>query len=301
MKIFLTLIAVLIFGSVTGSVSAQASPSVLYVPLIGLTSVPEPLALPKGPGNVTYRYAVKNFLKEVPLNDIQVNDDECTPVKFVEGDDNGDSKLDYDETWRYICNTKLSVTTQSTAKATGVANDMTATHKAYATVVVGSSKPPPLVSIINVTKVAFPLSLPAEGGNITFTYKVNNPGVVPLSEVTVTDNKCKAMSGKLGDTNGNNLLDVNEVWVYTCNAELKETTTNTVSVTAYANGLKAVGEATIAVRVDKADASQSTANFPNTGLGPDMKIPGWGVLAAVLVILIIIFAIKSQRAGRRRK
>lgn len=273
------------------SVFAQTSASVLYVPLIGITSVPEPLALPNGAGRVTYKYAVKNFLSEIDLTDIRVVDDTCSPVKFAEGDDDGDDRLDYSETWRYTCTTKLSKTTQSTSQATGTANNITATDKAYATVVVGSNNPPPLVSIINVTKVAHPLSLPKEGGKITFTYKVNNPGVAPLSDVRVADDKCKAMSGKLGDTNGNNLLDIHEVWIYTCAVVLSHTTTNTVTVTAYANGLKAVDNYSVTVEVDN-------PGFPEMGARTSFKIIVWEILSAVLAGLIL-FVVLSKKSRKR--
>jgi hypothetical protein len=305
-RFMLLLIAVLVFGYGPKSVFAQTSPSVLYVPLIGLTSVPQPLALPKGAGNVTYHYAVKNFLGEVALTQVQVVDDKCSPVKFVTGDDNGNSKLEYSETWRYTCTTKLSQTTQSTATATGTANNITATHKAYATVIVGSNNPPPLVSIINVTKIAYPLSLPTEGGKITFTYKINNPGVVPLSDVTVTDDKCSAMSGKLGDTNGNNLLDINEVWIYTCTANLKQTTTNTVNVMAFANGLKAVGDATITVKVDtplaRSILTRSIPSLPETGVNRALKITVWEILSGVLATLIIFLVLtRKRKLGQTQK
>ncbi|HET7099350.1 MAG TPA: hypothetical protein VFI61_03910 [Patescibacteria group bacterium] len=297
--IFVLLLAILL-GVNAKSVSAQDTSSVLYVPLIGITSVPNPLALPKGPGDVTYNYAVKNFLSEVALSNIQVVDDKCSSIKFVTGDDNGNSMLDYSETWRYSCTTKLTGTTQSTITATGTANNITATHKAYATVVVGSNDPAPLVSIINITKVAYPLSLPMGGGKITFTYKVNNPGIVPLSGVIVTDDKCKSLSGKLGDTNGNNLLDVNEVWIYTCTATLTRTTTNTVNVIAYANGFKALGEATITVKV-----ASSSLSFPNAGSTLDFKLTAWKVLAGILAALILLLVLKKknklEKSRRRRR
>jgi len=177
---------------------------------------------------------------------------------------------------------------------TGSANNISATHEAYATVVVGSNNLPPLVSIINITKVAYPLSLPQGGGKITFTYKVNNPGAVPLSGVTVSDDKCSAMSGKLGDTNGNNLLDINEVWIYTCTTKLIQTTTNTVNVTAYANGLKAFSNATITVKVD-IPISTSTPNFPDTGVNQNLKIIVWGILFGVLILLIIFFILIPKK------
>lgn len=280
-----------VFGYSVQNVSAQLSTSTLYVPLIGLTAVPAPLALPGGAGNVTYHYAVKNFLSEIALTDVTVTDDTCGAITFVEGDDNGDARLDHSETWRYACTIRLSQTVHSTATATGTANSVTATHKAYATVVVGSKTPPPLISIVNITKVAFPLSLPDEGGNITFTYRVNNPGVVPLSNVTVVDDKCSAMSGKLGDTNGNNLLDINEVWIYTCTANLRQTTTNTAHVTAFANGFQAAGDATLTVRV-------ATPAFPDTGENPTLKITIWGVLAGILVVLSMFFFL-LPRARKR--
>jgi hypothetical protein len=297
-----TVLLLLIFGIGAKNASAQTSPSVLYVPLIGISSVPDPLALPNGPGNVTYHYAVKNFLAEAPLSNVQVNDDKCSPVKFVGGDDNGNSQLDFSETWRYDCTIKISETTQSVATAIGIANNLPAAHKAYATVIVGSNNLPPLVNIINITKVAYPLTLPSGGGKITFTYRVNNPGLVPLSSVSVTDDKCADMSGKLGDTNGNNLLDINEVWVYTCSTNLTETTTNTVSVTAYANSLKAVGYASITVTVANPSV-QSSPNLPDTGTNPDLKVTVWEILAGVLAVLILFFVFtrksKSRRAHKR--
>ena len=284
----LALVVISTFGYGAKNVFAQTTPDVLYVPLIGITSVPDPLALPKGPGNVTYHYAVKNFLQELPLTDVRVIDDTCSPVAFMNGDDNNNGMLDYGETWRYTCTTKLATTTQSSATVMGTVNGMTATHSAHATVVVGSNIPAPLVSIVNITKVAYPLSLPSAGGNITFTYRVNNPGIVPLQDVTVTDDKCSDMSGHLGDTNNNGLLDVGEVWIYTCTMNLKQTTTNTVTVTAFANGLKAMDTYTLTVKVAMPIAS-SSSSFPETGGSPDLKIAIWEILSGILAVLIIIF------------
>jgi len=289
------LLLLLMLGCGANDIWAQTTDSVLYVPLIGITSVPDPLALPNGTGDVTYNYAVKNFLAELSLTDVRVADNKCSPVKFVEGDDNYDSKLDYSETWRYSCTTKLSETTQSKSIATGVANSITATHDAYATVVVGSENPAPLVSIVNITKVAFPLSLPAEGGDITFTYKVNNPGVVPLSDVVVTDNKCSNMSGKLGDTNANNLLDINEIWIYTCTMNLKQTTTNTVNVTAFVNSLKAIDSYTLTVKVETPSSFPNVGESPNTGTNSFFKIIVWGILSATILILIGFFFFKKYK------
>ncbi len=282
------ILSIFILGTSTKFVFTQESVSSVYVPLVGITSVPNPLTLPTNGGKVSFNYAVKNFLKEVPLKDVFVVDDSCESIKFVEGDDNHNSQLDFSETWRYTCSTKFSHTTQSIATVTGIANNITAIHKAYATVVVGTSTPPPLVSIVNTTEVTSPLSLPTEGGKIIYNYRVNNPGIVPLSGVTVTDDKCTGMSGKLGDTNGNDLLDTNEVWIYNCTRILWQTTSNTTTVTAYANGQKATDSTTLTIEVNSPDIN--LPSLPNTGgIITDTKIITWRVLSIVFILLLIVF------------
>ena len=117
---------------------------------------------------------------------------------------------------------------------------------------------------------------------------------MPLSNIVVIDDKCKNMSGKLGDTNGNNLLDITEVWVYTCTIHLNQTTTNTVSITALANGLKAVGYATMAVTV-------AAPTFPNTGINPNFRIIVWGILSGALVALIMFFLLTRKHLFGKKK
>ncbi|HSW88392.1 MAG TPA: hypothetical protein VLG12_04475 [Candidatus Saccharimonadales bacterium] len=284
---------------------AQESPSALYVPLIGITAVPDPLSLPNGSGFVMFHYAVKNFIREAALTNVVVVDDACKQVVFVEGDDNHDGKLDYSETWRYQCGVSISHSIISTATATAHASNITAVHKAHATVLADSQTPPPLVSIVNVTKVAYPLSLPSEGGTITYTYKVNNPGIVPLSNVLVTDNKCSAMSGKLGDTNGNDLLDINETWIYTCVTKLTQTTTNTAHVTAFANGLKAVDDVSLTVKVAPVILSNNPT-FPTTGETPNMRLSHYGrigiwVVLAAFAVLLTMFMIKKEMSHKTNR
>lgn len=158
------------------------------------------------------------------------------------------------------------------------------------------------VSIVNITKVAYPLSLPAEGGQVIFTYKVTNPGVVPLSDVVVSDDKCSAISGKLGDVNGNELLDINETWVYACAAILRQTTTNTATVTAFANGLRAVADVTVTVFVGAsadnpvpAFLDQPAPKFPETGTDTDFKITTWGIMSGILAALIVFFILTEKK------
>ena len=167
------------------------------------------------------------------------------------------------------------------------------------------------VPLIGITLVPQPLALLNGAGSVTFIYKVTNPGVVPLSNVNVIDNKCSAMSGELGDTNDNHLLDTNEVWIYSCTVNLKQTTTNTATVTALANGLNAVDTGTVTVDVSGTNARTLSPNLSNEGtnlggvpglpdFGPtpntlNLTLIVWGILGGILVVLIIIFFIRKKQ------
>ncbi len=246
-------------------------------PLIDVVKVPSPLALPAGPGPVTYTYTLRN-IGTVPVTNVTMVGDSCSPITLVSGDTNNDSKLDVNETWTYRCSTTLSATHTNTVVATGWANGISATDIASATVVVGAPVTPPL---IHVTKIPTPLTLLAGGGAVTYTQKVTNPGMVPLSNVRLTDNKCSPVTYISGDTNADSKLDVSETWIYTCKANLTQTTTNTVVATGDANGLTAKDFAIATVVV-----AQVAPALPNTGFPPQAE-------NADIVILMSIFMVAS--------
>ena len=228
-------------------------------PIISVVKVPSPLALPGGAGSVTYTYTLRN-IGTVPVTDVTMVDNSCSPLVLNSGDANSDSKLDVTETWIYTCSTTLSETHTNTVVATGWANGISATDIASATVVVGLPVVPPL---INVTKVPSPLTLPAGGGAVTYTNKVTNPGTVALSNVRVTDNKCGSVNYVSGDVNGDSKLDTFETWTYNCRANLTGTITNTVTASGEANGLTAMDFAIATVVVAAAPAPAPA--LPDTG------------------------------------
>lgn len=82
---------------------------------------------------------------------------------------------------------------------------------------------------IHVLKTASPMALTDGPGWVTYTYRVTNPGTVPISNVTVTDDKVSPLTYVSGDVNHNNLLDPGEVWIFTGKAKLTSTTTNTAT------------------------------------------------------------------------
>ncbi len=257
-------------------------------PLIEVVKVPTPLALPSGPGPVTYTYTLRN-IGLVPVSTITMVGDTCLPIILVSGDSNSDSKLDVNETWTYRCTTTLTETHTSTVVATGWANGVSAVDIASATVVVGVPVVPPL---IHVTKVPSPLALPAGGGMVTYTKRVTNPGAVALSNVRLIDDKCASVKYVYGDTNGDSKLDTTEAWIYTCRQNLLKTTTNTVIASGEANGLIARDFALVTVVV-----ASALPALPNTGFPPGDRIFLWCLITAVLSVFSVAFyAIRNKQS-----
>jgi uncharacterized repeat protein (TIGR01451 family) len=239
--------------------------------LINVVKIPDPLVLPAAGGSVTYTYIVTNP-GTVALSNVIVTDNKVSPVTYVSGDSNGDKLLQPSETWVYTGATTLDATTTDTATATGSANGLTATDVATATVPVGvtanASTYPPLVDVV---KIPDPLALTAGPGPVTYTYTVTNPGLVALSNVSVTDNKVSPVTYVSGDSNGDGLLQPSETWIYTGTTTLDATTTDTATATGSANGLTATHIASATVVVAPT-GSGGTAGTP-TGSGGTAGTP----------------------------
>jgi len=255
-------------------------------PLIDVVKVPSPLALPGGPGKVDYTYTLTN-VGTVPVTDITMVGDTCSPIVLASGDTNSNGKLEVTETWKYTCSWNLTETHTNTVTATGWANGISTVDVASATVIVGKSTVHPL---IHVTKIPSPFTLPVEGGMVTYTKKVTNPGTVALSNVTLTDDKCASVKFVSGDTNSNSKLEPTETWTYTCKASIKSTTTNTVIAKGEANGFTvrdfAVATVVVATAVPK---------LPNTGVLP-MENAIWPVIAlGILAASILLYAILRKK------
>ncbi|MFA5248677.1 MAG: ice-binding family protein [Patescibacteria group bacterium] len=255
-------------------------------PLIDIVKVPNPLALPSGPGSVTYNYTLSN-IGTVPMTDVTVVDNTCSPAILISGDTNGDAKFDTTESWKYTCSANLATTTTNTVVATGWANGISAVDIANATVVVGVPVVPPL---IHVTKVPSSLTLLAGGGAVTYTEKITNPGTVALNNVKLTDDKCAPMKYISGDTNGDSQLQSTETWTYTCQTNLTKTTTNTAIASGEANGfiVRDLAVATVVV-------AATVPKLPNTGISSGNSIP-WNI-----IIPVGIFAILTSLYFVRRK
>jgi uncharacterized repeat protein (TIGR01451 family)/LPXTG-motif cell wall-anchored protein len=256
-------------------------------PLIDIVKVPSPLSLPTGPGVVLYTYTTRN-IGTVPMTNVTLVGDTCSPIVLQSGDTDNDAQLDVTETWVYTCSTTLTATHTNTVVATGWANGLSAVDIASATVVVGQPVVPPL---IHITKTPNLLTLPVGGGNVTYTKHVTNPGTVALSNVIVTDDKCSPVQFISGDTDGDSQLDVSENWTYTCTSNLTATTTNTATATGTANGytVRDIAIATVVV-------AASVPALPNTGFTPIENNLVWAGLATILSGASLFFVLKTKRA-----
>lgn len=271
--------------------TTAAPTAALAAPLINLTKVPDPLNLIAGAGPVTYNYTVTNP-GTVAISNVAITDDKCSPASFVSGDVNGDTKLDTTETWKFSCATTLTQTTTNNATVTGIGNNQTATDTANATVVVGTALSPPLIHLVKKpNKFVIPV-----GGAITYTYTVTNPGSAPLSDVSIIDNKCTGLPGRVvghpGDVNKNDLLENNEAWTFTCKTQLTKTTTNIGTAEGHANGLTAIDFSSATVVV-------SSPGLPGAGNAPDDKSNTlWKIIipAGVFVALLSIYLVWKKRA-----
>lgn len=273
--------------NIAGSTSGGSSFAIL--PLINVTKVPNPLSLPSGPGLVTYTYVAKN-IGTVSMIGPWVKDDKCTDVKYVSGDTNKNGRLSVGESWTYTCTKMVSVTETNTATAHGQASGWDVYDTANATVVVGVALTPPLIHLEKVPNV---FALPAKGGPVTYSYLVTNVGTVPMSDVTITDDKCTGLPGRVvghpGDLNKDNLLDVNEAWQFTCLTNLTKTTTNTATAEGHANGFTSIDYSSATVVV-------ASPGLPNTGFGPNDKgLMNILVPAGVLALLLSFYMVLRKR------
>ncbi|MEO5974104.1 MAG: ice-binding family protein [Ilumatobacteraceae bacterium] len=292
----------LLAGAVTtsGAISLDANPITTTAclakaaplpPLISIVKVPNPPALPLGPGLVTYTYTVRN-IGPVTMTNVTVSDNKCAPLALISGDTNANNYLETTETWTVRCTTLITETTTNAATAVGFSGGLSSTDVAFATVVL-TPLPPPL---INVVKTPNRFILPFGGGSVTYTYTVTNPGVVAIGNVAIADNLCKAISARSGDLNDNNLLDLTETWLYACTMKITSTTLNTVTVTGSSNGLTATDIAFATVVVAAPVASTiATPGFPNTGIGPDDQNTPWNVITLVVLIPALLLITRARR------
>jgi uncharacterized repeat protein (TIGR01451 family) len=206
---------------------------------------------------VTWRYLVTN-IGNVPLTSINVTDSETgvTPYQLIDasgyniGDVNQNNILDVGEAWTYEA-TDIAAPGQyaNTGTAQGQYNStpVTDTDESH---YFGGNPGIHIEKLVNGEDIDHPgpglcVCIPV-GSTITWTYVVTNIGNIPISSVTVVDDQGltpvsvdnnPADGYNDGDTNTDNLLDTDEIWVYEASSVAQEGQhTNIATATGTANG-----------------------------------------------------------------
>jgi hypothetical protein len=164
-----------------------------------------------------YQFLVTDGDSDAPIADVQLDDPRCDagtvqgPVKSG-GDE--DALLEDGETWTYTCSHVITDADPNplpnTATATGedkLGGEVTDTDSTSVQIL----KPGTLV-VKEGNVFAYP------GDTVTFTFAVTNNGNTPLSDVTVTDDRCAPVTGPTQKLDGNQdaLLDPGEKWIFAC-------------------------------------------------------------------------------------
>ncbi|HYM52270.1 MAG TPA: vWA domain-containing protein [Candidatus Dormibacteraeota bacterium] len=116
----------------------------LTCPQIAVEKTPSVSSLDAPGGPVTYTYDVTNSNPDAALSSVVVSDDKCSPVSYLSGDTNGDTRLQATETWVFSCTATLTATTTNVATASGEYNGVGFTAQDVATVVVLEPTPTPV-------------------------------------------------------------------------------------------------------------------------------------------------------------
>ncbi|HEY5787247.1 MAG TPA: vWA domain-containing protein [Microlunatus sp.] len=197
---------------------------------------------------VTYSYTATNDGDTDLRNDTGeagwVTDDQCSPVEQVldgdvnVGDANSDDLMNPDETWEFTCTAEINELTVNVA--TIVAQPVVGGQPVGEELTRRANE---LVDVIEpgieVTKLALvgvvldPDADPIAGPDTPdprpaeYLYEVTNTGTAPIADVELTDDICPAVTFVSGDENTDDILDVDEVWTYTCSTPLQRQQGNT--------------------------------------------------------------------------
>ena len=189
--------------------SDNASVSILR-PGIAVFKTAEPSQIHEG-DDITYTSTVTNT-GNTPLSNVSVADDRLGSIPLASGDDNENDLLDTGEIWVYT-----AVHTIDNDDPFLLVNNVEASGKDALGLTVMDSDIASVYVLrpgIALVKTAEPSQV-HEGDGITYTYTVINTNDIPLSDISVTDDRLGSIPLASGDDNENDLLDGDETWIFT--------------------------------------------------------------------------------------
>ncbi len=222
--------------------------------------------------SIDYTFVVTNEGNE-SLSTISVTDPLVGTITFVDGDTDGDTELDPDETWIYTGSYTITqddidagqVTNQATATALDT-NDNAVSDLSDDTSVLEND--PTVTDLCQDPAIAIIKTgvfvdgngddCADDGESIDYTFTVTNQGNVSLASISVTDPLVAPITYVSGDTDLDGELDVTETWIYTGSYTITQDDIDAGQVT---NQATAEGTAPDASVVD--DLSDDTSVLEN--------------------------------------
>ena len=175
---------------------------------------------------ITWDYIVSNA-GTLPVEQVVVTDTQGVTPLYQSGDTNGDSVLDVGEQWLYSASgSAITGPYLNQGIVTGIVNEAGGHVSVSATDASTYFGANPKVAI---SKVTVDKGLPAQdlfgdglvlsaGEPIAWRYTLSNTGNVAVKIDSITDSKPGVTPAYIsGDTDGDNLLDIDEKWVYEAN------------------------------------------------------------------------------------
>jgi len=216
---------------------------------------------------ITYTYVVTNT-GDLALSNVTVADDDVGYVYYQSGDENENGLLDVDEAWVYTATYYVSQYDDSPlvneAIASGVdTQSRTVTARATASVAI-------LRPAIAIDK-AGELVWNEEGfySSIEYTYTITNSGNTPLYYISVIDDKIQEQEGEVtyqsGDDDEDEILDLDETWIFTATYWLSGKYGEVITNTATAYGTDALGLEVTAEATASVDILQPAIAIEKTG------------------------------------
>jgi uncharacterized repeat protein (TIGR01451 family) len=206
-------------------------------PDITITKMPDLIQAHEG-DTITYTYTVTNP-GNIPLSNVSVTDNRSADITYQNGDTDSDGRLDTNETWIFTANYTIP-----TGGADHLVNPASA-QGSYAGVGTIIDWTTASVDILRPDIALNKTAQPTEayiGDTITYTYTITNPGNTPLYDVLVTDDMIEDedIDYQSGDTNGDDILDVDETWVLTATYTITADDDSPLFNTATASGTDAL-------------------------------------------------------------
>jgi uncharacterized repeat protein (TIGR01451 family) len=238
------------------------------IQIVKLTNGTDNLNKNMAPGSdVTWTYNVTNT-GNVALT-VAVTDSVSGVTPAYDSGDDGNGLFDPGETWVFTAS-GTAIAGQYNNTGTAVGTDATGTVTTPVTASEGDSYfgVQPGIQIVKLTNGTDNNSAPGAqvvvGSTVTWTFNVTNTGNVALNNVTVADSDLSVALTYSGGDNGNDLLDVGEMWVYTATAMA---IAGQHSNTGTASGADATGTVTGTVSSSDVDYYYGAAQEPASKSG----------------------------------